>query len=159
MKKVLVLSDSHGNIENMRVAVDKTMPDLIIHLGDCYADALALRTMYPDIPMEQVPGNCDCRDEALERILIIEEMPIMICHGHTRNVKSNYLALEYAAIEKDVMAALFGHTHRVYYQQHNGLLLLNPGSVGAPGITTPPSYAVLTIDGENRNIIHKIEYI
>ena len=32
--KILVLSDSHGNMENMVRAVDLTQPRLILHLGD-----------------------------------------------------------------------------------------------------------------------------
>ena len=39
MKKILVLSDSHGNVNNMVTAVRNTHPDQIIHLGDCWVDA------------------------------------------------------------------------------------------------------------------------
>ena len=60
MKRILVLSDSHGNVNNMIYAVKETDPDMIIHLGDCWTDAARLKTKFPHIPMEQVPGNCDC---------------------------------------------------------------------------------------------------
>ena len=40
---ILVLSDSHGCISNMELAVEKTSPDMIFHLGDCWADAEALQ--------------------------------------------------------------------------------------------------------------------
>ena len=59
MKKLLVLSDSHGNIDNMVFAVKKTAPDMIIHLGDCWSDAVGLAEEFPEIPMAHVPGNCD----------------------------------------------------------------------------------------------------
>lgn len=39
MKRILVLSDSHGNVNNMVTAVSRLHPDMIIHLGDCWADA------------------------------------------------------------------------------------------------------------------------
>ena len=39
MKRILVLSDSHGNVNNMIYAVKETDPDMIIHLGDCWTDA------------------------------------------------------------------------------------------------------------------------
>ena len=39
MKRVLVLSDSHGNVNNMILAVRREMPEMIIHLGDCWAAA------------------------------------------------------------------------------------------------------------------------
>lgn len=43
MKRVLVLSDSHGNVNNMILAVRREMPEMIIHLGDCWADAEQLQ--------------------------------------------------------------------------------------------------------------------
>ena len=43
MKRVLVLSDSHGNVGNMIRAVKREEPDMILHLGDCVVDADADR--------------------------------------------------------------------------------------------------------------------
>jgi len=59
MKRVLVLSDSHGNVGNMIRAVKREEPDMILHLGDCVVDADALRREFPHITMVNVPGNCD----------------------------------------------------------------------------------------------------
>lgn len=159
MVRVLVLSDSHGNVNNMIYAVRQANPDRIIHLGDCWADAVQLQKRYPGIPMEQVPGNCDCNQEFQERILIIEGKKILICHGHTFNVKATYLSLELAAEEKGVDAALFGHTHRVFYDTHNRVTYLNPGSIGAPPYGVPPSYAVLEIDGGTEQIAYDVLYL
>ena len=133
MKKILVLSDSHGNVNNMVTAVSRLQPDIIIHLGDCWADAEQLHRKFPMTIMEQVPGNCDCRQDIPERILLIEGKKILICHGHTFNVKAGYLNLEYAAEERKVDAALFGHTHRVFYDKHNRIAYMNPGSIGHRG--------------------------
>lgn len=159
MKRILVLSDSHGNVNNMIYAVKETNPDMIIHLGDCWADAVRLKKKFPEIPMEQVPGNCDCTQEFTERILLIEGKRILICHGHTFNVKAGYLSLEYAAEEQDVDAALFGHTHRVFYATHNRVTYLNPGSIGAAPYDVPPSYAVMEIDGGTEQIAYDVLYI
>ena len=60
--KILVFSDSHGNEDNMVRAVERERPstlDAIVHLGDGWRDAEALHRLYPRIPLEQVPGNCD----------------------------------------------------------------------------------------------------
>ena len=81
MKRILVLSDSHGNVNNMVTAVSRLHPDMIIHLGDCWADAEQLHRKFPMTVMEQVPGNCDCRQEVQERILLIEGKKILICHN------------------------------------------------------------------------------
>ncbi len=146
MKNILVLSDSHGNLNNMILAVKRMQPDGIIHLGDCWADAEQLRKKFPRIPMEQVPGNCDGEHGFLERVLEIEGRRVMICHGHTRNVKAGLFLLELAAQEQNADVVLFGHTHRVFYDRHNGLTILNPGSIGAPGGGNPPSYGTLALD-------------
>ena len=159
MKRVLVLSDSHGNVNNMILAVRREMPGMIIHLGDCWADAEQLQKKCLGIPLEQVPGNCDCRQEFLERILLIEGKKILICHGHTYNVKAGYMNLQYGAQEKEVDAALFGHTHRVFYDTYNGITYINPGSIGSPPYGVPPSYAVLEIDGSTDTIDYEIKYI
>ena len=158
MKKILVLSDSHGNLNNMILAVKREEPDMIIHLGDCMGDAQNLHLRFPGIPMEQVPGNCDCSQEFQERELLIEGKKILICHGHTFNVKAGYLNLEYAAQERHADAALFGHTHRVYYDNYNHITYLNPGSIGAPAYGTPPSYGILNIDGTTDRIDVDVYY-
>ena len=101
--KILVLSDSHGNVDNMALAVEKVQPRMIFHLGDCWGDALRLQRRFPDIPMEQVPGNCDYRStEAEERLLFIEDKRIMICHGHTLGVKQSMLRAGYKAEEENL---------------------------------------------------------
>lgn len=146
MSKILILSDSHGNVSNMLQAVKREKPDMIIHLGDCHADAVQLHKKYPMIPMETVPGNCDCSQDPAERILLLEGKRIFILHGHTRNVKAGYLSLEMAAREKQADVVLFGHTHRVFYDFHNQIRYLNPGSIGAPGYGNPPSYGLLYLD-------------
>ena len=159
MEKILVLSDSHGNINNMMLAVKRCLPDRIIHLGDCISDAHKLHRKFPNIPMDCVPGNCDYEQDMAEQILDIEGIPVLICHGHSFNVKAGYLDIEMGALEMDVKLALFGHTHRVFYDRHNGLVLMNPGSIGSPPWGVPPSYGILQMDGDTGMIDMEIAYI
>lgn len=159
MKRILVLSDSHHDVESMINVVNNEEPDMIIHLGDCWSDALELKNTFPEIPMEMVPGNCDLTMETPVKVLLIEGYRVMICHGHTYNVKASYLSLEMAAHEKEAHVVLFGHTHRIFYDKHNGLVIMNPGSIGAPGYGSPASYGILELDGEGRTIDLHIEYI
>jgi hypothetical protein len=143
----------------MILAVKETAPDMIIHLGDCWADAERLHAKFPRLPMEQVPGNCDCREDFLERILLVEGKEILICHGHTFNVKASYLSLQYAAQERKVDVALFGHTHHVFYGNHNRIVYLNPGSIGSPAYGVAPSYGILTVDGGSDKIEYDVHYL
>ena len=143
---ILVLSDSHGAIAPMERAVELTEPDLILHLGDCWRDAERLRDRFPDIPLEQVPGNCDFLRpiEPAERLLEIRGKRILLCHGHTYGVKQSLLTAGYAAEERQLDLFLFGHTHRPLVDRRGRTLFLNPGSIGA---SSRPSYGVVTVQG------------
>lgn len=142
--KILVLSDSHGNIDNMVRAVEKEQPRMIFHLGDCWADAEKLRRRFPDIPMEQVPGNCDYRSfEQAERLVFVEDKRIFLCHGHTLGVKQSLLRAGCKAEEEKLDLLLFGHTHQPLVDMRGRTLFINPGSIGD---YFHPFYAVVTIE-------------
>lgn len=143
--KILVLSDSHGAIEPMERAVERTDPHLILHLGDCWRDGEKLQGRFPKIPLQQVPGNCDFRsDQPAERLLCLEDFRILMCHGHTYGVKQSLTAAGFAAEEQDLDLFLFGHTHRPLVDRRGKTLFLNPGSIGE---WRRPTYGVVTISG------------
>ena len=142
--KILVLSDSHGNVSNMAAAVEQSAPRMIFHLGDCWRDAEKLHDLFPDIPLEQVPGNCDYRpSEPAEKLLFVEDKRILLCHGHTYGVKQSLLTAGYAAEEQNLDLFLFGHTHRPLVDMRGKTLFLNPGSIGD---RLRPTYGVVTIE-------------
>ena len=139
--KYLVLSDSHGSVDNMARTVELTQPHGVIHLGDCWRDAEELRLLFPRLPLEQVPGNCDPgRFEPLERILILCDRRVLIAHGHTMNVKYGLLRAQYRAQELNADILLFGHTHVPLVEASSRPMLLNPGSIGD---MRRPTYGVL----------------
>ena len=142
--KILVLSDSHGNVRDMVTAVEREQPQMILHLGDCWRDAEKLSEEFPNIPMQHVPGNCDFRPgEELEKVIFVEDYRILICHGHTYGVKTTLLQAGFAAEEKNVDAFLFGHTHKPLVDMRGKTLFLNPGTMKSG---YKPTYGVLTTD-------------
>ena len=142
--KILVFSDSHGNTDHMLTAVEREKPDRIFHLGDGWDDAQTLHRMFPDIPLEQVPGNCDFRlSKPAAKLLDLCGKRILLCHGHTYRVKESLLDIGYAAREQRADLACFGHTHVPTQEWAGESLLLNPGSIGYWG---KPSYAVVRIE-------------
>lgn len=142
--KILVLSDSHGRISPMKQAVELVHPDLIVHLGDCWKDAESLHARFPDIPMEQVPGNCDYRPlDSAEKLLCLSGKRVLLCHGHTYGVKQSLISAGYAADEKALDLFLFGHTHKPFVDQRGSCLFLNPGSIGE---ASRLSYGVVTLE-------------
>lgn len=148
--KILVLSDSHGNIPNMMRAICTESPRMIFHLGDCWRDAERLLVQFPDIPLCQVPGNCDYRSaEPTEQILCLEGKRILLCHGHTYSVKQSLLPAAYAAEEKDLDLFLFGHTHRPLVDRRGKTWFLNPGSIGD---SFRPTYGVITLTPQQLDV-------
>ena len=142
--KLLVLSDSHGNLSHMEEAVLRVRPRMILHLGDCWRDGEKLRDLFPDIPFHQVPGNCDYRpDEPAERQLFLEDKRVLMCHGHTYGVKQSLLTAGYTAEEEHLDLFLFGHTHRPLVDMRGKTLFLNPGSIGDH---FRPFYGVVTLE-------------
>ena len=147
---VLVLSDSHGNVDNMIRAVERVQPHRVLHLGDCQRDLTALQALFPALPMEGVPGNCDwgsCGQP--ERLIELGGVRIFMLHGHTRNVKNSPMAAMYAAKEYGAQVLLFGHTHVPLVDNDGSLLVLNPGAVGDP---LHPTCGLLTIENGKASV-------
>ena len=142
--KILIVSDSHGDVENMCRAVEITRPERIIHLGDGWRDAAKLHERFPAIPLDQVRGNCDIGcEESAEKLLTLGGKRLFLCHGHTQHVKYGLLSALYTAREQEADALLFGHTHQPLVDFDQGVMLLNPGSIGE---RFRPTYGVLTIE-------------
>lgn len=92
-----------------------------------------------------MPGNCDLgRFEDAERLIFLGAHPVLLCHGHTLGVKSSLLRASYEARQRGAGMLLCGHTHISFIDYHDGLWLMNPGSIGDP---RHPSYGVLTVNG------------
>lgn len=157
--KIVVLSDSHGRAARLhRVLALHRDAALICYLGDGLADIADAEARY-GIPVYAVCGNCDRLPEAQgvpdTRVVIREGHRILLTHGHRYGVKYGDGGLISAALAHECDIALFGHTHyaRETYLAEEGLLLCNPGSVGAPR-EGAPSYGILTLDGRNALFSH-----
>ncbi len=143
MVKMLLLSDTHGNLGPARRIITHINPDQILHLGDMIADARKLRMEFPQNPMMYVPGNCDMLPTGtlFSAITEVDGCRIFYTHGHEQHVKLSLMRLELAARESQVQVAAFGHTHQPYCECINGLWLVNPGSAHYK-----MNYALIEID-------------
>ena len=143
--KLLIFSDSHGNVANMEDIVRLESPDRILHLGDLARDAEALAAKFPHIPVTYVPGNCDGRRPDLpeERIFTLDNCKILMTHGHIYHVKMGMGMAVRAAREAGAQLLCFGHTHEAFCEFENGLWIVNPGSVGT---FSPYTYAVAVLE-------------
>ncbi len=135
--KILVLSDSHSSLHFMRQCLTVFKPDCMIHLGDYYDDAQTMVEEFPNIPLIQVPGNCD-EYRALAkapRILqpTIDGVRFYLTHGHLHHVKMTNAALIRDAKQCGSQIVLYGHTHIPECIQEEGMWVMNPGSCGYHG--------------------------
>ncbi len=155
-EKILVVSDSHGNVENLCRAVVLTAPKLVLHLGDGWRDAALLAERFPGVTVERVPGNCDVLPrESAVKLLELDGKRVMLCHGHTLGVKTDLAMLLRAARERGADAVLFGHTHTPFVDIRCGVVMLNPGSVGS---RVRPTYGTLDLsDGRCIAATHVLE--
>ncbi len=140
--KLLVLSDSHGAVDAMRLVVERERPDGVLFLGDCLRDAELLQESYVNLKIEAVPGNCDwgSLDEP-ERLIELDGVRLLMMHGHTRGVKYGGMNAYYAAREMGADVLLYGHTHRPMVDYDGTLYTMNPGSIRYTG-----TYGVLRLE-------------
>ena len=148
--KLVLFSDSHGNVANMADVVRLEHPDRVLHMGDLARDAEELARQFPDIPVTYVPGNCDGRRPDLpdERRFTLEGCKILMTHGHTYHVKAGPGAAIRAARETGARLLCFGHTHEAFCEFQNGLWIVNPGAAGS----LERSSMLLVIDVGNTNM-------
>ncbi|MDD2898879.1 MAG: metallophosphoesterase [Desulfuromonadaceae bacterium] len=142
--KILVISDTHGNVNGAFAAHTRSEPvDAIVHLGDGSSDADILREAL-DIPVISVAGNCDPGSTSpRECVWECEGKKLLLTHGDAYQVKSGLVRLQQRVLELGIDGALFGHTHQRICEKFSGILLINPGTLAAYGMSR--SYAVLSI--------------
>lgn len=130
--KIAVFSDTHGFYSGMLNAVREYAPDSVIHLGDGIGDAERLTREEPTLPVICVPGNCDHESTEPEyKVVTLGGIRMFLTHGHRYGVRYGRLdTLLYAAECNEAVFAMFGHTHKAYFEQTEGIFVLNPGSAG-----------------------------
>lgn len=160
--KILLLSDTHGEVTLAKQIVDIEQADVVLHMGDVGFDPHYLGQVY------YVKGNHDTQlQEPKERLLTFSNYTIYMTHGDLfeaevfENLKQKYdcnwldldlCIAEYAnvmqevGIRKHANIICFGHTHQPLIKEADGRWLLNPGSLAYPFNGTQVSYALIYLD-------------
>lgn len=125
MKKIVVLSDTHGNYS----ALEKLLPimqesDYVFHLGDYQKDILSYQKELGN-KIISVKGNCDGGGN--DQLLEIEGVKIFLTHGDRYSVKSDLFRLEYKAKEVRASLVFYGHTHCAGVYESDSITYVNPG--------------------------------
>lgn len=139
MKTILAISDSHGDKNDVLKVVADEKHDYLFFMGDGLRDIEDLT----ETNVIKVAGNCDIffNFEAEVETLTIENVRVLITHGHRYKVKYSLALIEKEARERGINLVCFGHTHAPLVQLIDGITYVNPGSL------KDGNYAVITVDG------------
>ena len=144
--RVIVFSDTHGNQAAAdKIIQDNNSCDHFIFLGDGTYEVNILKSKYPEKSIFSVAGNCDKGIEPTSAVIELFNTRIYMTHGHLYNVSEGIDEIVKNAKKEKAMIALFGHTHKRFYEEINGIFVLNPGSASIPKDSLPPSCAFIDI--------------
>lgn len=137
MKRVIVLSDTHGLLRP-EVLAYLTQADEVIHGGDINTQAIVDK-LSEHAPLHIVRGNND-KDWA-------EDLP----HSLTFTIEGVrfFLVHNKKAVPPDlsgVNVVIYGHSHKYACEERDGVLWLNPGSCGWRRFDQEITFAVMALD-------------
>ena len=146
MKKILVISDTHGDKSFFKKIIEKEKPDIKIHAGDFCVDESLIKNNFD----YYVAGNNDNQGPRIVDFEI-EGFKCRLMHGDQFGYSSpgyerrEDKLVEYS-LENKIDILFSGHTHieAVYFKDN--VLIINPGSLMYPrNFNNMKSYAVLYI--------------
>ena len=135
--KILIISDTHKNIDKLIEVSEKYKDYIKFDLGDRQLD----KEIYEKYGYISVDGNCDLDNDNLIKEEILDNKKFLLTHGHIFNVKYTYLNLYYKALEINANYVLFGHTHFQEVFKKGDITFINPGAL-------KDGHFALIIDGE-----------
>lgn len=149
-----LISDTHGLLRE-EVIQNLEGCDLIIHAGDIgkYEVIDRLRQI---APLELVLGNCDRNIEekpiSAEKIVQIGDLKFYIIHDISK--------LNIDLQQEKISFVVYGHSHKKNIYTENGIIYINPGSIGPKRFKLPTTMAKLYIDEEliNKNFLKLDNY-
>ncbi|WP_290771521.1 metallophosphoesterase [Anaerofustis sp.] len=156
MDKIIIVSDTHGDIKTLEKVLKKEKNyNYIFHIGDHHFDMDEVDMDLSGVEVKKVRGNCDFMKETEEIFFELSGKKIFITHGHLYGVKNSYTNIFYKACEVGADIVLFGHTHEKLDIKMGHIHLFNPGTLSLRSFGKR-SYGVMTIDSTgNYKLVHK----
>ena len=159
MKKILVLSDTHGHIDD-RIEEYAKNSDEIWHAGD-FGSLEVLKKLEKISFFRGVYGNIDNhflrRSLSEFEIFEVEKLKVLLIHiaGSSKNLSFKVKSL-IKTHKPDVLVCGHSHILKVEYLKSKSILYLNPGAAGKNGfhkIRTMIKFEIINKTIENMNII------
>lgn len=158
--KILIVSDTHRRDGNLSAVLEKERPiDRLIHLGDVEGSQNYI-VQAAGCPVDMVAGNNDFMGELpKEKEIMLGKYKVLLTHGHYYYVSLDTKMLRREARARGFDLAMYGHTHKPRIEKHDGLMILNPGSLSYPRQEgRKPSYIILNMD-EEENIDAEVKFL
>jgi uncharacterized protein len=161
MKKILVISDTHGYIDEKMISYASKV-DEVWHAGDI-GDKKVLQELEKVTKVVAVYGNIDGSDIRIQT----KEIQIFECEGITIMMThiAGYPGKYYSNIQKKIQEnspqiLVAGHSHilKVMHDSKNNLLFINPGAIGKSGFHTVRTMIQFEIDNKKPQNLAVIEY-
>ncbi len=159
MKKILVLSDTHGYIDD-RIEEYAKNSDEIWHAGD-FGSLEVLKKLEKISFFRGVYGNIDNhflrRSLSEFEIFEVEKLKVLLIHiaGSSKNLSFKVKSL-IKTHKPHVLVCGHSHILKVEYLKSKSILYLNPGAAGKNGfhkIRTMIKFEIINKTIENMNII------
>ena len=132
MKSIIAFSDLHYSQVSEQLKEACLHVDYVFFLGD---GLINVKEVGYNDNFHGVRGNCDYTDFFEdEEIIQVENLKILITHGHKYGVKSDTFSLVSRAHELNCNVVFYGHTHIADIEICEGITLVNPGALYAPVI-------------------------
>ena len=160
MKHIVVVSDTHGNIDERFVKYFKKA-DEIWHAGDI-GDLKTYNSLLSYSKVKAVWGNIDdhkIRSE-LEKTIFFkcENKKILMTHiGRSTKKNNNEIYQEIKKNKPDIFITGHSHILKIYYDKKNKMLCVNPGAAGNYGIHFVKTIVCFDLDKENIKNLNIVE--
>ena len=137
--QIIVVSDNHQDKDVLKkVLDDNPNVSLYLHLGDSEMFDYELS------PFITVKGNNDYYIDIDHRIVDLGMYKAYMCHGHKMYLNEENMLNK--ALANNCKFFLFGHIHRPFIKEINGIYLLCPGSLNYPRSQEGCTYMKIHID-------------
>lgn len=165
MKKILVVSDLHGEIglERLKTAyIRENGADILFCCGDLETSEHDVWKAARGAQCFIVCGNCDFFTQLPQEIeMRVEDVRFWMVHGDRYGVRQTTAALFEEGNRRGANVVLFGHTHIPLLEDcraksgEKGSVryIVNPGSLGRPyQKSRKSSYSVIEVDGAKMTV-------
>ena len=158
---IMVVSDTHGSLANLMIALEKEKEieiDMLLHLGDLCLEEEVLKNLV-NCQVHVVAGNCDRYIDTKEKIIEIDGKKAFMTHGHKYYIDADRLDLAAETEKRGAYIGFYGHTHIPMIEYIGKCVIVNPGSISRPRQTGfRPSYIMMDTNNGGEPIF-EIKYL